>query len=430
MALQGAAAAAVTSFWADPVGTETLYAAVQAAITAGCNANGVSVAVLQALDHNAATFVGDVDGVCAQATVNTFGDRLLVRKWIMKKRTMTGVPVANLAGQVTLLVSAGVAGGTEVAQIEQQVSAILNQVAATSTPDFNDSKYGVLLHMCQYMPHGVAGGGGGPDSNVLSNKIYLRHAGRTLLKSLALGKNEFEKYMHDVEELARAKSEGAAVDAIRALHAPLRTKFGGNWEPFQLYMKRLFEKHPIGTLSAPVDLAIVEDMQREATFGATAFTAPASGAEVAHAAAIDSLKEMKAQHELALQELTSQVSTQVSGAIATALASVRPSYAPQPALYGQPPAGYYSYPPQGPGYPPASPYQYQPYPHSPPGAPPDAAAAASGGSAWGLAAAAAAGVSGRPPPQVPGSPSYTGCGKCGSLEHLATNCPLKKESGK
>ena len=430
MALQGAAAAAVTAYWAEPVGTEQLDATILPVITAGCLANGVSVAVLQQLDYNAATFKGDVEGVCNQANVVTFGEQFLVRTWIIKKSTMTGVPAANVAGQVTMLISTGVANGVATPVIEQQVSAILNQVAVAAAPDFTESKYAVLLHMCQYMPHGVAGGGGKPDSNVLSNKIYIRHAGRTLLKSLALGKNEFEKYMHDVEELARAKGEGAAADAIRALHAPLRTKFGGNWEPFQLYMKRLFEKHPIGTLIAPVDLSIIEDMQREATFGHSAFTAPASGAEVAHAAAIDSLKEMKAQHELALQELTSQVSTQVSGAIATALASVGPSYASQPALYGQPPAGYYSYPPQGPGYPPASPYQYQPYPHSPPGAPPDAAAAASGGSAWGLAAAAAAGVSGRPPPQVPGSPSYTGCGKCGSLEHLATNCPLKKEAGK
>ena len=420
MALQAAAAAAVRAFWTEPVGTDRLDAIVLAAIIAGCLANGVSVAVLRQLDCNATTFVADVAGVCNQANVTAFTDQFLVRTWIIKKSTMTGVPTTNVAGQVTMLITTGVANGVAAPVIEQQVSAILNRVAVAAAPDFTESKYAVLLHMCQYMPHGVAGGGGKPDSNVLSNKIYSRHAGRTLLKSLALGKNEFEKYMHDVEELARANSEGAAADAIRALHAPLRTKFGGNWEPFQLYMKRLFEKHPIGTLAAPVDLSIIEDMQREATFGYSAFTAPASGAEVAHAAAIDALKEMKAQQQLDFQELTSRVSTQLSGAISAALASTRPGHALPPSPYGQPAAGYYPYAHPGQGY--HMPPQHPHYPYAPPGAPPDAAAA--------TAAAAAARGSARLPPQVPGSPGYTGCGKCGSMEHLSTNCPVKKEPGK
>jgi hypothetical protein len=264
MALAGAAAAAATAWMTQPAAGRLCPDIARVPILAGAIAAGLDVTVMESIMVESATYEQDVRDFCDDCGVRVKSVQNIFRDWHRSLKVGAALGAANVAGQVNLLVRAGVAGGEDAAATEARVKAAL-EASEKHEEDLSQRKYSLMLHMQQWQST-VAVGTDTDQPNTMLTKVYKAHVsmgGKTLKGSIIGGEFKFRQYMMEVKREASARGEMAFKMGADAFMAPLDDDCFGNWALFAAYAERWIQRYACDGLKVPFDEKLLESVKKE-----------------------------------------------------------------------------------------------------------------------------------------------------------------------
>jgi hypothetical protein len=211
-----------------------------------------------------ATYEQDVRDFCDDCGVRVKSVQNIFRDWHRSLKVGAALGAANVAGQVNLLVRAGVAGGEDAAATEARVKAAL-EASEKHEEDLSQRKYSLMLHMQQWQST-VAVGTDTDQPNTMLTKVYKAHVsmgGKTLKGSIIGGEFKFRQYMMEVKREAAARGEMAFKTGADAFMAPLDDDCFGNWALFAAYAERWIQRYACDGLKVPFDERLLESVKKE-----------------------------------------------------------------------------------------------------------------------------------------------------------------------
>ena len=263
MALAGAAAAAATAWMTQPAAGRLCPDIARVPILAGAIAAGLDVTVMESIMVESATYEQDVRDFCDDCGVRVKSVQNIFRDWHRSLKVGAALGAANVAGQVNLLVRAGVAGGEDAAATEARVKAAL-EASEKHEEDLSQRKYSLMLHMQQWQST-VAVGTDTDQPNTMLTKVYKAHVsmgGKTLKGSIIGGEFKFRQYMMEVKREAAARGEMAFKLGADAFMAPLDDDCFGNWSLFAAYAERWIQRYACDGLKVPFDEKLLESVKK------------------------------------------------------------------------------------------------------------------------------------------------------------------------
>ena len=264
MPLAGAAAAAATAWMTQPAGGKLCADIARVPILAGAIAAGLDVTVMESISVDSPTYDQDVRDFCDDCAVRVKSVQNIFRDWHRALKTGAGTGAVNVAGQVNLLVRAGVAGGETADETEARVKAAL-EASEKHDEDLSQRKFSLMLHMQQWQST-VAVGTDTDQPNTMLTKVYKAHVGmggKTLKGSLIAGEFKFRQYMMEVKREAAARGELAFKAAAEEFMAPLDDDCFGNWSLYSAYVDRWIQRYACDGLRVPFDEKLLESVKKE-----------------------------------------------------------------------------------------------------------------------------------------------------------------------
>ena len=264
MPLAGPAAAAATAWMTQPAGGRLCADIARVPILAGAIAAGLDVTVMESISVDSPTYDQDVRDFCDDCAVRVKSVQNIFRDWHRALKTGAGTGSVNVAGQVNLLVRAGVAGGETADETEARVKAAL-EASEKHDEDLSQRKFSLMLHMQQWQST-VAVGTDTDQPNTMLTKVYKAHVGmggKTLKGSLIAGEFKFRQYMMEVKREAAARGELAFKAAAEEFMAPLDDDCFGNWSLYSAYVDRWIQRYACDGLRVPFDEKLLESVKKE-----------------------------------------------------------------------------------------------------------------------------------------------------------------------